>query len=286
MAVDLDDGRFVAGEKPADTRTDARAPGTDARAPGTDARAPGRDTQVPGQREVIVTAPRHTERREAREYVETHEPLERREAREQPERREREETREYVETREPLERRELRERPERREREETREHIDTRSPTEAGFASVAYAALRITTGVILAAHGFNKLLDFPAWTESVRSLKLFGMGIPLPTTMAALSLLVEFGGGIALILGLFTRLASLGVFVNMLVAILTVHAGHGLYAQNGGYEFPLLLLMASVLFFADGSGRYGIDSKLFHALRERRAARRERRPHLGPHYAH
>lgn len=160
------------------------------------------------------------------------------------------------------------------------------SPSHARFASVAYAALRIATGVILAAHGFVKLMDFPAWAETVRSLRIFGAAVPLPTLMAALATLVEFGGGIALVLGLLTRLVSFSVLVTMLVGILTVHVGHGLFSKDGGFEFPLLVLMVSALFLADGSGRYGLDAKLFSAVKQRREAKRQRRTDTGPRYAH
>jgi len=142
----------------------------------------------------------------------------------------------------------------------------------------AYAILRITVGAILLAHGLAKLQDVPAWVEQVRAL-----GIPMPATLALIAMAAELGGGIALILGLLTRVAAALVFCNMLVAILTVHAGNGLFAKDGGYEYPLTLLMASVLFLAEGSRRYGIDAsfwRLFHRRRDKTVSGTQR-----PHYA-
>jgi len=141
----------------------------------------------------------------------------------------------------------------------------------------AYALLRITVGAILLAHGLLKLQDVPAWVEVVRSL-----GVPMPATMALISLSAEVGGGIALILGLFTRFAAGLVFFQMLTAILMVHAGHGLFARDGGYEFPLTLLMTSVLFVAEGSRRYGLDGSFWRAIHRRRHADVSGTPR--PHY--
>ena len=142
----------------------------------------------------------------------------------------------------------------------------------------AYTILRITVGAILLAHGLAKLQDVPAWVEQVRDL-----GIPLPATMALIALAAELGGGVALILGLFTRLAAALVFCDMLVAIVTVHAGHGLFAKDGGYEYPLTLLMASVLFVAEGSRRYGIDASFWRAIHRRKDKSVSGTP--TPHYA-
>lgn len=155
---------------------------------------------------------------------------------------------------------------------------EERSENMQRMGDAAYAILRITVGAILLAHGLLKMGDVPAWMEQVRSL-----GVPMPATMALLSLAAEAGGGIALILGLCTRFAAGLVFFNMLTAIITVHAGHGLFAKDGGYEFPLLLLMTSVLFVAEGSRRYGIDASFWRAIRRRRTTSVSSTPR--PHYA-
>ena len=71
--------------------------------------------------------------------------------------------------------------------------------------------------------------------------------------------LVEFFGGLALITGLLTRLASLGLLVTMLVAILKVHLPAGFFAPNG-VEFPLSLAGATALFALTGAGNWSLDS--------------------------
>jgi len=135
------------------------------------------------------------------------------------------------------------------------------------LGDAAYALLRITVGTVMLAHGLLKLQDVSAWVETVRSL-----GAPMPATLALFSLAAELGGGVALILGLFTRLGAMLVFFHMLGAIFMVHAGHGLFARNGGFEYPLVLAMTSLVFAAEGSRRYGIDGSLWRAVRRRRDA--------------
>jgi len=147
------------------------------------------------------------------------------------------------------------------------ERAERREEAYRRLGDGAYALLRITVGAVMLAHGLLKLEDTSAWVETVRSL-----GVPMPSTMALLSLTAEVGGGVALILGLLTRLGAMLLFFNMLGAIVLVHAGHGLFAQHGGYEHPLVLLMTSVLIAAEGSRRYGIDGSLWRAIRRRRAA--------------
>jgi putative oxidoreductase len=156
----------------------------------------------------------------------------------------------------------------------------------AGMMSFSHAALRVTLGVILMAHGLQKLTGFGAWADMVRSLTLFGVALPIPTILAAASMVVELFGGLLLILGLFTRFAALCAFVNMLMAILAVHAGHGLFAQHGGFEYPLLMLVCSAVFVMEGAGKLALDE----GMRRGRAARREQKQRrhapMGPRYAH
>src|SRR5262245_5252131 len=82
----------------------------------------------------------------------------------------------------------------------------------------AYTVLRVVVGVIMAAHGTQKLLDVDAFIAQVASL-----GIPVPEVAAPLSMAAELLGGLGLVFGLLTRIAAFGVLANMIVAILSVH---------------------------------------------------------------
>ena len=72
---------------------------------------------------------------------------------------------------------------------------------------------------------------------------------------------MEFFGGIAITLGLLTRLAALGIGATMVVAILTVHLKQGFF-NPGGVEFPLSLLASAIALVITGAGAYSIDAAI------------------------
>ena len=116
--------------------------------------------------------------------------------------------------------------------------------------------LRVVLGIVFLVHGAQKLFVFGF--GGVAGL-LGGLGVPAPGLFAVVVTLVEVVGGIALILGLFTRVAAIMLAVDMLVATLTAHLANGFFAQNGGYEFTLLLLAASVALAVAGPGEAALD---------------------------
>src|SRR5215211_8619069 len=103
--------------------------------------------------------------------------------------------------------------------------------------------LRIVVGMVFLVHGLQKLLVMGFGGVA----GFFGsLGVPAPGLFAVIVTLVEVLGGLALILGLLTRLAAILLAVDMLVAILAVHLPNGFFVNNGGYEFPLVLLASCV----------------------------------------
>jgi putative oxidoreductase len=134
---------------------------------------------------------------------------------------------------------------------------------------VTVTLLRVATGVIMAVHGFMKVMDIQGTMHGLAQ-----MGIPYPQYAVYLAIAGEFLGGIGLAVGLLTRVAALGTLSVMAVAIGFVHFGHGLMAKNGGWEYPLVLGLVSLFFITHGPGPASLDHLLFH---RRHRSYRERR---------
>jgi putative oxidoreductase len=91
---------------------------------------------------------------------------------------------------------------------------------------------------------------------------------------AVLSGVIEFFGGIALALGLFSRLAGLAIFGDMMGAIITVTWGNGINATGGtpGYELNLALGFLALVPAVFGAGRFSVDAILEQRLLRAEAA--------------
>lgn len=137
-------------------------------------------------------------------------------------------------------------------------------PTQPG---VGLAVLRVILGTIFIYHGADKLFGGLAQTTG-----FFGsLGIPAPALSAWLVALVEFGGGLALLLGLLARPAAALLIPVMVVAVLTVHGANGFANTNivgmgeagpifgmPGWEYHLTLIGGLFAVLFGGAGRWAL----------------------------
>ena len=130
--------------------------------------------------------------------------------------------------------------------------------TDPRRQSLGLTIVRVITGIIFMAHGGQKLFSFGIAGVTAGFTQ---MGVPLPGITAPLVAILEFFGGLALVIGLLTRLAALGLAINMLGAIFLVHLAAGFFLPQG-YEFALLLFMTSLALVIGGPGRYAIDDMI------------------------
>ena len=122
------------------------------------------------------------------------------------------------------------------------------------------ALIRAAVGAVFIAHGAQKLFVYGLGGVT----GAFGqMGVPLPEITGPMVALLEFFGGIALLLGLLTRPAALGLAINMVGAMVLVHAPNGFFLPNG-IEFALLLGSASLALAIMGAGELSVDAWLAH----------------------
>ncbi len=127
------------------------------------------------------------------------------------------------------------------------------------YSEYAPSIVRLTVGLIFLAHGWGKFTNLQAIGQ------MFGsMGMPAPTLMAGFVAAVELLGGIALILGIGTRVAAVLLSIVMLVAIVKVKSSIGLIAPMGaklpGAELDLALLAGLVTLLLQGAGRLSLSS--------------------------
>lgn len=133
------------------------------------------------------------------------------------------------------------------------------SSVAAQRLAVGLTILRVIVGIIFIAHGAQKLFVFGLGGVA----GAFGqMHIPLPQISGPLVAFVEFLGGIALLVGLFTRFAAILLAIDMVGAIVFVHGRNGFFLPMG-FEYPLLLLTSNVAILISGPGSYAIDDRLW-----------------------
>ena len=119
--------------------------------------------------------------------------------------------------------------------------------------------LRLALGAVFIAHGSQKLFGaFGGPGLKGFSGFLGSLGFKPAMGLAFTVAIVEFVGGISLVLGFLSRFGAGLIAVVMAVAILSVHLKKGFFAGNGGFEFPLVLLAAAIALALLGPGNFAL----------------------------
>jgi len=116
--------------------------------------------------------------------------------------------------------------------------------------------LRLIAGFMFFMYGWDKFFGLGRgfWTDLFDS-----QGIPLASSAVVLVAIVEFVGGAALVVGLFTRWAAALLTIDMVVAILVVGLDGGFWVWNNGASFPLAMLAGVVPLVLMGLGEASLD---------------------------
>ena len=127
--------------------------------------------------------------------------------------------------------------------------------------------LRLTVGLTLAAHGTQKLFGWFGGPGLDATGQFFTMlGFAPGRRHALMAGLAETGGGLLLALGLLTPVGAALVLGVMLVAAVTVHIEKGFFAQNGWYEFTLVLGAGALSVAFMGPGLLSLDALLGYSM--------------------
>jgi len=132
--------------------------------------------------------------------------------------------------------------------------------------NVSTLLLRLLLGVVFFPHGAQMALGWFGGYGFSGTMGFFTGTLHIPALFAFLAIAMQFAGAIALILGLFTRVAALGIAVNMLVAVAMVHAQYGWFMnwfgnQKGeGFEYHLLAIGIAIVLIIRGGGKWAADA--------------------------
>jgi putative oxidoreductase len=124
--------------------------------------------------------------------------------------------------------------------------------TAASWAPRLHAIFRIVLALLFLSHGLVKLFGFPAGAApgQVPLLSLFGLAAVL-----------ELVGGLALLVGVFTRPIAFVLAGEMAVAYFMVHAPQGFFPVLNGGELAIIYCFAFLFLAAAGAGPWSIDDK-------------------------
>ena len=119
--------------------------------------------------------------------------------------------------------------------------------------------LRVCVGAIFVAHGGQKLFGLFGGIGPEGTAKMMeGLGFPAPHIVALIWSYIEFGGGLLLILGIFSKYSAALILTTMLVSTWKINLAYGFFLQDGGIEYNLLIIAACIPLICMGGGSWSV----------------------------
>jgi putative oxidoreductase len=129
------------------------------------------------------------------------------------------------------------------------------------FLDLAFLGARVLIGLLMAAHGAQKLFGWFGGHGLKGTSQFFAqLGFQPARLFATAAALGEFSSGLLITCGLLGPIGPALLLAVMVVAAMTVHWQNGLFATANGIELPLLYSIAAVRFALTGPGRYSLDT--------------------------
>lgn len=131
-------------------------------------------------------------------------------------------------------------------------------PLYDALEPLSWLLIRCAVGITLAVHGWGKV----SRGAEAMAPAFMKMGYQEPTLLIYFLMLVEFVGGIAIALGLFTRLFAAMVTIEMAVIMFAHYLPNGFSWLNRGYEFVMLWGLVALAIWWRGGGPYSLDRRI------------------------
>jgi putative oxidoreductase len=138
--------------------------------------------------------------------------------------------------------------------------------TRSGFSGLV---LRLFLAVVFFPHGAQKVLGWFGGYGFTGTLNFFTTMMHVPMVLALAVFAAEFLGPIALVVGFLTRLAALGILLDMIGAVAMIHAHNGFFMNWAGktppvegFEFHLLAIAIALALIIGGAGELSVDKAI------------------------
>ncbi|GLV55090.1 hypothetical protein KDH_19370 [Dictyobacter sp. S3.2.2.5] len=159
------------------------------------------------------------------------------------------------------------------------------SPPTSPMVATSLLLVRLALFTVFIVHGSQKVLGWFGGYGFPATLNGFTHGLHIPLMLALLAIFTEFLAPLALLIGLLTRLAALGLACIFVVAVATVHLRNGFFMnwtgqQRGeGIEYFILAAGLILALIISGAGSWSLDALLYQRLKARKGM-----PAITPEY--